>query len=155
MKEPNIVVGFHVSAKSPRVIQRDQFDGLGDQISEATTHLFDPTQDITRQEYKKETEIDFILQRYGVPQPSGRFGEFDSSVDLQEAIRLQGELAQAFDRLPDHLRQKYGSWAAIIDAADRGELTGKDLEAVDAQQNEAADKRAQPSESPSEGKSQS
>lgn len=148
------VFGFHISAKVPRIVWRDQFDGLGDQISEETGVVFDSTQDITRQEYKKETEVDFILQRYGLPTPTGRFGEYDSTVDLQEAIRLQGELAAAFDRLPEKLRQQYGSWAAIIEAADRGVLSPEDLKHVDEQQNEALDKRPQPSESPSEGVSQ-
>lgn len=119
--------------------QRDQFDGLGDKFSEASAMMFEGAVDVTRQEFAKETEVEFILQRYGVPTGQGRYGEVDTTVDLQEAIRLQSELAAAYGRLPETLRQRYGNWAEIIAAADAGELRSEDLAAVDGEQNAALD----------------
>lgn len=121
-----------------RVVYRQQNDGKELEFSELSAIHFNPDDDVTRQEHKRETEIDYILSRYGLPpQQQGRYGETDSTVDLQEAIRLQNELHDAFQRLPEALQRQYGSWGSIIAAADRGELTPEQLGVVDAEQNRA------------------
>lgn len=118
-----------------RITQRDQFDGRGDEISAMTAKSFVGAVDVTRQEFLRETDVNYILQRYGLPGAQNpRFGEQFADVDLQRAIQLQEELAEAYQRLPERLRRDYGSWGSIIAAADRGELSADDLKVVDEQQ---------------------
>lgn len=117
--------------------QRTQFDGLGDKISQETAIDFTGAEDVTRQEFARETDVAYILQRYGLPRSDGQFGEQFQTTDLQEAIRLQQELQAAYQRLPEHIRRAYGSWGGVIAAADRGELTADDLKVVDERQEEA------------------
>lgn len=121
-----------------RIKQRDQFDGLGDEVSANTALDFTGAEDVTRQEFLRETDVNYILQRYGLPRADPQFGEQFADVDLQRAIELQDELQAAYQRLPERLRRDYGSWGGIIAAADRGELTADDLKVVDEQQNAAA-----------------
>lgn len=51
---------------------RSTIDGLGDTVSALTTVTFDPndpdSKDYTRQEFKKETDVNYILDRFGVVQ---------------------------------------------------------------------------------------
>lgn len=115
---------------------RTQFDGLGDQVSSATAIDFTGVVDMTRQEFQAETDVNYILRRYGVPaSPAGEFGEQFQGIDLQEAIKLRRQLDDAWSRLPEPLRREYGNWAQVIQAADQGQLSADDLRAVDEQQN--------------------
>lgn len=132
-----------------RIKQRDQFDGLGDQVSADTALDFTGAEDVTRQEFLRETDVNYILQRYGLPTANPQFGEQFADIDLQRAIQLQQELSDAYQRLPERLRRDYGSWGGIIAAADRGELTAADLKAVDEQQEQAtAPKPTEPLSNP-------
>jgi len=120
---------------------RMQFDGLGDQVSAETAISFIGAEDVTRQEFMRETDVNYIINRYGLPgQQQQQFGESFQGTDLQEAIRLQNELKNAFERLPEALRRQYGSWGGVIAAADRGELTADDLKVVDEEQDVATRK---------------
>lgn len=134
--------------KDATLYHRTQFDGLGDLYSENSAIAFPRSDDRTRQEFKRETEVQFILDRYGLAAPQATYGEVDRTVDLQEAIRLRGELDAAWERLPEALRREYGSWSSVIQAADEGRLTSKDLEVVSAEQDKALNK--EPDKAPTE-----
>lgn len=85
--------------------------------------------DMTRQEFKDETDITKILYRYGVPnRVNPTFGDYDYTLDLQAAMGALTEANEAVSRLPAALREKYGTISALQD----GILTGdfqKDYEA--------------------------
>lgn len=79
-------------------------------------------EDMARQEYKLESDIQYQLARFGQGMPH-QHGEFDfDRADLQQALAAVEEAAQAFGRLPKLVRDRYRSWAAVEAAARTGEL---------------------------------
>lgn len=102
---------------------RTQTDGLGDEVSQATRLHFPGDEPGARQEFKQQTDVNYIMKRYGgVPQGLSQFGEVDYTLNLQEALTRASEAKAAYDRLPQELRQRYPSWPAILDATMRGEI---------------------------------
>lgn len=89
---------------------------------------FDPSTDLTRQEFKDDTDITKILHRFGVPQRTNpQYGNYDYTLDLQGAMEALTEANQAVERLPEPLRAKYGSIQALQDGIITGEFQ-KDYE---------------------------
>lgn len=77
---------------------------------------------MTRQEYALQTDLAYQVQRFGVGQ-FGQSGIVDyDNLDLTTAIALVNESAERWAALPQAIRQRYGSWAAIEKAAKSGEL---------------------------------
>lgn len=85
----------------------------------------DPSEDRARQEFKSETDTLTLLKRYGagIPLRQVQFGEAFTDVDRLTAISQVDSLQEAFTALPEHLRQKFGSWQDLVSAISRGELT--------------------------------
>lgn len=86
---------------------------------------FDPKEDRTRQEFKKECDANFLLRKYGggVPLASVQYGEQDFDVDRLTAINVARRLEDAFSDLPAHVRDRFGSWDAVFAAIQSGDLT--------------------------------
>lgn len=122
--------------------ERTQVDGLQDEYSalsalNCSEDLPDgkPNEDRARQEFKKETDINEILRRFGVGDESnlrqGTFGEIDYNLDLQQALSSIDQAKSAYREMPNELQRRYPTWQRFLNAIERGELT---LHATDPQQ---------------------
>lgn len=104
---------------------RTQVDGLGDEASAKVTIDCSDDVDRARQEFKKETDVNYILTRFGLP-ASGRpmmFTDVDYTIDLQQAFSAMEQAKHAHRALPDNLRQKYTTWRDLLNALENGTLT--------------------------------
>lgn len=79
-------------------------------------------EDRTRQEYKLQADISYQVARFGVGMHPA-YGDQDfSMLDLDAALALVADSREAWARLPQAIRARYGSWAAVEHAAQTGEL---------------------------------
>lgn len=103
---------------------RGQNDGLNDAVSEATQFHCDPDDDLTRQEYKDEANLNNLLAKFGIESSSKKplYGEQDFDIDLQQALESIHDARRAYDILPDDVREKYGNWRQLLEAAEAGHL---------------------------------
>lgn len=107
--------------------ERTQIDGLGDEVSFLTGLDCRSDIDRTRQEYKRESDINYILSRFGIsggglPQKSPIWGETDYTLDLQQAFASIHAARDAWTNLPDDLRQRYPNWQTLLRALFTGDL---------------------------------
>lgn len=80
---------------------------------------------MTRQEFKKDADINEILRKFNVGDLSARqatFGETDFTADLQQALESIRETEAAWHRLPQSLKDKYPTWGYVLEALHNGEL---------------------------------
>lgn len=86
------------------------------------------SKDVARQEFAKEADINYMLSRFGVTPERGAptYGEWDDSLDLQQAIMSVTEARAAYADLPKELRDKFGSMEQLIEAYMNGSLVIKD-----------------------------
>lgn len=115
---------------------QQQVDKTQDAISLATgKHIED--EGLVRQELAQETETSNILARFGIDAlGNGRqvqYGTTDHDLDLQTAIHATWEARDAFQRLPEHLRDKYKNWQNLAAAIEAGE-TIEQIEKTDTQE---------------------
>lgn len=91
----------------------------------------EPNKDYARQEYKNESDINYMLSKFGVTQPRGTptYGEVDESIDLQTAITAVREAREGYAKLPDDLRAKFTSMEGLLTAVENGSLVIKNEEA--------------------------
>lgn len=86
-----------------------------------------PNVDRARQEFKKETEVNDILRRFGVTgatqQRQGTFGEQDFTLDLQQALSAIEQTKAAYRDMPNDLQRRYPTWQRFLNAIERGDLT--------------------------------
>lgn len=80
--------------------------------------------DLTRQEYKDEADINYMLAKFNVTPPRGAptYGEWDDTLDLQMAITSVKEAQAGYATLPKELREKFPSMEDFITAVDNGSL---------------------------------
>lgn len=84
-------------------------------------------QDMARQEFKDETNVNNIIQRFlgtGVPpvQRQPVFGDRDFDIDLHGGYLAVENAQRAFLRLPKALKDKYKNTQGLLDAMWRGEF---------------------------------
>lgn len=105
--------------------ERTQVDEFSDQVSLATGLDFTGVDDLCRQEFKEDCDINTILSRFGAADPRPvRFGEsLDADYDLLIAFEAVRNAQRSFEALPQELTSRYGDVSALVDALDRGELT--------------------------------
>lgn len=91
----------------------------------AAAKEFDPKEDKARQEFKQESDANWLIKKYGanVPMAPTRFGEAYFDSDALSARLQASTLHGAFAALPEAIRAKYGNWQAVLEAIERGELT--------------------------------
>lgn len=84
--------------------------------------------DMARQEFAKEADINYMLSRFGVTPERGAptYGEWDDSLDLQQAIASVAEAKAAYNDLPEKLKEKFASMEDILTAYNNGSLVIKD-----------------------------
>lgn len=104
---------------------RKQHDKKQPKISQETGIDFSGLKIITRQEDKLDADINHLLGRFGVglPVKQPEWGKtIDYSLDLQTAMGAIDEAKQAFQDLPDNLREKYRTWQNFLNAIESGRL---------------------------------
>lgn len=103
---------------------RKQGDDLGDTYS-ALTSITEMGQDMARQEFKNEADVNVILSRFGAFAPQ-RFVEYgravDYGLDLQTALEAVAAARRAHGQLDQELRDKFPTWQSLLNALDSGEF---------------------------------
>lgn len=81
-------------------------------------------EDLARQEFKDEADINYMLSKFGVTQPRNAptYGEWDDSIDLQQALEATREARRGFNNLPKELRDKFNTLEDFMRAVDNGSL---------------------------------
>lgn len=107
---------------------RRQGDQLGDAASDDARIIFSPddpdSRDTARREFKKETDINYILSRFGVgAQRPLSYGTADYEIDLQNGLEAVRESQRAWKRLPADLKKRFPTWLSLLRAIDLGEFT--------------------------------
>jgi len=96
-----------------------------------TVILCTKEEDKTRQEFKKEADVNELMKRFGAVPPSRLpGGEWDFDMDLATAFDSVRSVRDGYRRLPSELRDQYPTPQALIDAVIRGEVTYKSEEAA-------------------------
>ena len=105
-------------------MMRSQVDGLQDEFSLASGTSFDLDEDMTRQEFRDDCDVNVLLKRHGmdVPQRQVVYGEYDFDTDLSSAFAASRMAADAFDRVDPAVTSLYGDWPAVLAAVARGEV---------------------------------
>lgn len=104
---------------------RAQTDSDFDAVSLYTGLDFDPEDDKTRQEYRDESDIHFLLNKFGGiddPRRPLQFGEADFDVDLLQAHEVIRSARERYNSLPQHIRDKYPDMLSVIAAHESGDL---------------------------------
>lgn len=103
---------------------RTQDDDLQEVASQESGLDCSDRPDMTRQEFKAETDIHFILQRFGIEHFAhpGAFTEVDFTQDLQSALAAIKEVEEAHNNLPPELKTKFPNWELVIQQLRSGEL---------------------------------
>lgn len=105
---------------------REHNDGLGDEVSLNNQIHFDPSEDVTRQEFRDEADITKILARFGAGESFAArqpfYGEWDFDRTFADTLQLLENANRLLATMPEHLRKQYPDVQAIILALATGEL---------------------------------
>lgn len=112
------------------------FDNPTIDASNGAIVIQDPTgtetenKDETRQEYAKDADINYMLSRFGLVPARGTptYGEWDDSMDLQQALTSVSEAKSAYNDLPKALKEKFANIEELLTAYNNGSLVIKDGE---------------------------
>lgn len=121
---------------------RTQIDELNEEYAESTALDCSDVPDMTRQEFKDETDVNKVLARYGIDgmKRPPEYSAVDYDMDFQQALDSIREAERAVKRLPPELRAKYPMWERLLSGAYSGTLQ-TDLAAY-YEQKAAAEKAA-------------
>lgn len=101
---------------------RTQVDGKGDYYSQLAAEMLPVEEDLARQEFAQEADVNVYMARYGgLPTGQLTYGEVDYDLDLQTGLNATREAQAAWANLPEQLRLKYGEWANLLHAMQTGE----------------------------------
>ena len=109
---------------------RAQTDSDFDAVSLHTGIDFDPDDDKTRQEFRDESDIHYLVNRYGgidAHQRPVSFGEVDFDVDLLSAHEVVRAARTQYENLPPHIREKFPDMLSVIRAHETGTLPDFDV----------------------------
>lgn len=86
--------------------------------------------DMARQEFAAEADINVMLHKFGIAPERGApvYGEWDDTMDLQQAIASVTEAKAAYADLPEELRRKFNSMEELLRAYANGSLVIKNEE---------------------------
>lgn len=94
--------------------------------SDAVIIYFDPKDDLTRQEFKKECDINTLLEKFGADsfnqQRQPIYGDFDFDQDLQAAYATLDAAQRVYDKLPVDIKKKYLDYDDFIKALYNGDM---------------------------------
>lgn len=84
------------------------------------------SEDRARQEFKTETDVNYILRRFGVegnaPQRPLQYGEGDYTLDLQQAYDVVDQTKAAWHKLSPSARTKMPTWRHMLEAMASGRI---------------------------------
>lgn len=111
-------------SNAPVQAMRTQNDGLNDYWSNRSGLICPPEEDRTRHEQAADTDINTLLQRYGLgaPQKALEFGHANYDLDRLGAYAAIDDLRAAWTRLPEHARERYPNPTALLAAVADGSL---------------------------------
>jgi hypothetical protein len=99
---------------------RSKIDNLDD-VTKDSGLFCDPDEDMTRQEFKDEADINKVMARHGILPRPVQYGEWNFDEDLTSSVQARQEVDEAYSALPAEVRSLYpdmGSvWAAIASGA--------------------------------------
>lgn len=86
--------------------------------------------DMARQEFANDADINYMLSKFKITPERGAptYGEWDDTIDLQQAIASVTEARQAFRDLPEELRKKFNNMEELLQAYANGSLVIKEGE---------------------------
>lgn len=86
--------------------------------------------DVARQEFAKDADINYMLSKFGITPERGAptYGEWDDTIDLQQALASVAEARAAWSNIPHELKQKFKSMEQLLTAYSNGSLVIKDGE---------------------------
>lgn len=124
-------------------VERTQADGLQEEYSAIDTIDTTNMPDLTRQEYRTEADVNYILSKFGVNGTNQRpiqFGEVNFDMDLQQALGVMDDAKRVHRTLPEPLKERYPTPGAMLQALENGEMdtTIKQLKKLNDEKNEAA-----------------
>lgn len=112
-----------VTVSQSRLVERTQYDTMQDHYS-ALTATDTGTEQITRQEFRDDADINNILNRMGVnaPQRPLKYGEeIDYTLDLQTALEALDAVKVAEFDVPPELRNRYPTWREVLNGVESGQ----------------------------------
>lgn len=85
-------------------------------------HFVYENKDVARQEFAKEADINHMLSRFGIVPERGSptFGEWDDTIDLQQALASVEEAKMAYQDLPEEIRKKFNNMEELLHAYHNG-----------------------------------
>lgn len=118
--------------------QRTQSDQRGDAVSLESGISFPPDEDIARQEFADEADINKLLMRFGVQSRPLVFGEFNQDLDLLTAFELVAQAEEALGKLPREVIERHGGIAGTLAAIANNVFAMEPPSAPDAGSSSAA-----------------
>lgn len=119
--------------KDQRDIGLDQpmIDASHGALIELANGNIEENKDMAQQEYAKDADINYMLSKFGITPERGAptYGEWDDTIDLQQALTSVTEARAAYAELPEALRAKFGNMEDLLAAYHNGSLVVKDGEA--------------------------
>lgn len=105
---------------------RSQTDSLGDAESLRTQKVNDG-EDMARQEFKDESDINVLIRKFGVssfaPRPELSLRpDTDYDLDLQSALHAVADAKAAWFGMPADVRKAYPTWQSLLVGLDSGEI---------------------------------
>lgn len=113
----------------PRLREQNETDEERERHGRAAAFDPSPTDsdpDRTQHEFQKETDTGEILKRHArgeiLPMRQPVYGLQQQDLTLLSALESVRQSKAAFNRLPENVRQKWGTWQDVLQAAERGEI---------------------------------
>lgn len=123
---------MHPPVKDQTDIGRDEptLDASDGAIYELHNGEVVENKDMAVQEYAKDADINYMLNKFGITPERGApvYGEWDDTIDLQQAIASVAEAREAYRELPAELKGKFSSMEELLVAYNNGSLQIKDGE---------------------------
>lgn len=103
---------------------RSQADDLQLTYSQMTAIDTTGWEDVARQEFKIEADVNEMLKRFGVisNQRPIQSGEIDYTIDLQQALEAVREAKRVWERMPAAVKADFPTWQSLLNGANSGEL---------------------------------
>lgn len=119
---------------------RTQSDDLQEEYSLMTALDCSTMPDLTRQEFRDETDVNHILNRYGAkaPMTPAIYAEVDYDMDLQQSLTAINTAQEAVRKLPQPLREKYYHWEMLLEGMRSGTFK-TDFDAYNAEEQAKKD----------------
>lgn len=127
---------------------RSRLDNLDD-IAVSGGLFCSEEEDMTRQEFKDDADINKILARHGVMPRPVQFGEWNFDEDLTSSVQARQAVDEAYMALPVAVRQQYPDMASVWAAVASGSLK------IGSEGVEVPSTPSEPGQAPDEGARQS